>query len=40
MKRKTRVIQIDGFKGLIIALFSVVCLAAGFVRPSAVAGGG
>ncbi len=31
MKRKTRVIQIDGFKGLIIALFSVVCLAAGFV---------
>lgn len=31
MKRKTRVIQIDGFRGLVLALFAVVCLAAGFV---------
>ena len=31
MKRKTRVIQIDGFRGLILALFAVVCLAAGFI---------
>ena len=31
MKRKTRVIQIDGLRGLVMALFAVVCLAAGFV---------
>ncbi len=31
MKRKTRVIQISGIRGIIIALFTLVCLAAGFI---------
>lgn len=38
MKRRTRVIQISGFKGLLAALFVISCLAAGFIAfPSIVA---
>ena len=31
MKRNTKIIQINGFRGLILALFTVTCLAAGFI---------
>lgn len=31
MRKKTRIIQISGFRGLIMAVFVVICLAAGFV---------
>ena len=31
MKKRARIIQINGFKGLIITLFIVTCLAAGFI---------
>lgn len=31
MKRNTRIIQINGFRGMLLALFTVVCLAAGFI---------
>ncbi len=31
MRRRTKIIQINGIKGLIMALFVVICLAAGFV---------
>ena len=31
MKRNTKIIQISGLKGLVTAIFVVVCLAAGFV---------
>ena len=31
MKRNTKIIQISGLKGLITAIFVVICLAAGFV---------
>lgn len=38
MKHKTRVIQISGFRGLVMAIFVVTCLAAGFIAfPSIVA---
>ena len=38
MKRRTKVIQISGFRGLVMAIFVVTCLAAGFVAfPSIVA---
>lgn len=31
MRRKTRIIQISGIRGLIMAVFIVICLTAGFV---------
>ena len=31
MKRKTRIIQISGFRGILMAIFVITCLAAGFV---------
>lgn len=38
MKRNTRIIQISGLRGLFMAVFVVVCLAAGFIAfPSLVA---
>lgn len=38
MKKKMRVIQISGLRGLFLAVFVVVCLAAGFIAfPSIVA---
>lgn len=38
MKRNMRVIQISGLRGLFLAIFVVVCLAAGFIAfPSLVA---
>lgn len=38
MKKNTRIIQISGIRGLFLAIFVVVCLAAGFIAfPSLVA---
>lgn len=38
MRNKTRIIQISGFRGFLMAVFVVTCLAAGFVAfPSIVA---
>lgn len=38
MKRKTTVVQISGFRGIVMAIFVVTCLAAGFIAfPSLVA---
>ncbi len=31
MKRNTKIIQINGFRGLLLAIFTVICLAAGFI---------
>ena len=31
MKKNTKIIQINGFRGLILAMFTVICLAAGFI---------
>ena len=31
MKRNTRIIQINGIRGMLMALFTVICLAAGFI---------
>ncbi len=31
MKRNTKIIQINGLRGLALALFTVICLAAGFI---------
>ena len=31
MRKRTRIIQISGFRGLIMAVFVVICLTAGFV---------
>ena len=31
MKRKTRIIQIAGLRGLLIVIFVATCLAAGFI---------
>ena len=38
MRNKTRIIQISGFRGFLMAVFVVTCLAAGFIAfPSIVA---
>ena len=31
MRRNARIIQINGFRGLLTALFIITCLAAGFI---------
>ena len=31
MKRNTRIIQISGIRGLLMVIFAVTCLAAGFI---------